>query len=554
MKWQLHEEKIVQKLEQLEEVLLKNRKIEDKENFFEPLHPEKIKLEDLNFSSRELSKIKIRLKKAKDNQEKVIIFGDYDADGISATAILWESLFAMGLKVMPFIPSRLQHGYGLSENAIQALLEVEPDVGLIITVDNGIVAHQALKFLAKKKIDVIITDHHQQDGKQVAALAVFHSTEVCGAAVAWFLSRELLKSDETLTQSEKKQLLKKGLELLAIATVTDLMPLIGVNRSILFHALAAIKQSHRPGLDELFQLAKLDRNKIEAYSMGFVIGPRINAMGRLANANDALRLLCTNDPIRAKKLASLLHDTNSQRQDLTEELLTEARIKAKKMADEKILIIDGDFHEGVIGLIAGKLTEEFNKPSIVISNSNGVAKASARSLANFNITEFIRLFMADILEVGGHPLAAGFSLLPEKIEQLRKKMLTEAKKIIPAEKMEKTLLVDCQLVDELLSISLTDFLEKFAPFGLANPKANFMFNDWQLLSIKYLGNRQDHQKLLFKDKSEQLREVLFFNYQRKSEKFIAGKKYDLVLEMSKNLWRGKASLQIILQSAREAIE
>lgn len=546
MKWHIQSELVPKNLEELEDVLLSNRKIEDEKSFFGGVSPFKISLEELEIEQKELKKIKKRLEQAKTNKEKIVVFGDYDADGISATAVLWQVLYAQDYNVLPFIPNRLKHGYGLSTKALDDLLVEQPDISLIITVDNGIVAHSALKVLKQKKIDVIVTDHHQKDDEKIDALAVFHSGKICGCAVAWFLAREL-------SREQDKKLLIDLLALVAIATVTDLMPLLSINRSLLMYGLVVLRSNSNLGLKHLISLSKIDPNRIDAYTLGFQIGPRINAMGRLADGMDALRLLCTKDKKKAIALSNLLHGTNENRQNLTFDLAKQAEEFVAKEIDEKIIILDStQYHEGIIGLIAGKMTEKFSKPSIVISVGQQVSKASARSLSGFNITEFIRLFKSDLLEVGGHPLAAGFALETKKIELVKKLMKTKARELLAGRNLEKTLEVETILSADLLDLNTIRLIETFAPFGLANPKPIFVLKNVILKNCKPLGKEGEHIKLLIAFAGQdQEYEVLAWRRADLASELSLGNKYDLAMSLDINSYRGVDKMQLVLKDIKQ---
>ena len=542
MKWHIQSTSALQNLEELKLVLLKNRMIHKPVDFFKGVSPFNISLQDLGIDSEELAKIKDRLLVAQGKNEKIIVFGDYDADGITATATLWQFLHAKKYQVFPFIPHRLRHGYGLSVKALTDLLQDHPDVSLIITVDNGIVAHEALKFLKDKKIDVIITDHHQKDEQKLEALAVFHSSQVCGCAVAWFLAKEL--SDQ-----EDQKLLTRLLALVAIATVTDLMPLLSINRFLLMYGLAVLKANANLGLSQLFSLAKIDPNKIDAYTLGFQIGPRINAMGRLADGMDALRLLCTKDQKKALALSNLLKNTNEDRQNLTITLTKQAEEIVAQETAEKIIFLDSpEYHEGIIGLIAGKMTEKFSKPSIVISRGAEISKASARSLDGFNITEFIRLFKEYLLEVGGHPLAAGFALKTENINPLKKAMQAKAKELLAEQNLEKTLSIDAVLSPQLLSLETNELIDEFSPFGLANPKPVFVLQKIVLKNYKLLGKEQEHLKLTVAFTNDQREYEVLAWYRADLIKHLSlGAQFDLAVSLDVNSYRGVDKLQLIFR-------
>lgn len=541
MKWHIQSPKKPGNLAELRQILLENRSIADETTFFKGSSPLNLSLEELGFDLEELAKIKERLQQAKAKNEEIVVFGDYDADGICATAILWQVLHQEGYLVWPFIPNRLQHGYGLSVKALADLFAKRPKTNLIITVDNGIVAHKALAHLQEKQIDVIITDHHQRDEQDLQATAVFHSTQVCGSSVAWFLAREI---------SSDQRLLRETLALAALATVTDLMPLVGVNRSILLYGLLILRSTKQVGLRALFAAAALEQAKIDSYALGFQLGPRINAMGRLADGMDALRLLCTSDETKARELASLLQQTNLDRQNMTFDLSSAAEAVVAGEAEQQLIFLSSkEYHEGIIGLIAGKMTEKFNKPSIVISLGEEVSKASARSLPGFNITEFIRSFKADLLEMGGHPLAAGFAVATSQVELVRQKMQAKANQMLESMSLEKTLEIDAVLSLELLSLESKYMIDEFAPFGLANQKPTFVFEGLTLKNYRLLGRSNEHLKL-FMSVGDREFEVLAWGKAALLDELALGEQFNLAFVFDANYYQGVDRLQFILKDIK----
>src|SRR5258708_712931 len=259
-----------------------------------------------------MQKAVARILEARDKKQDVFLFGDYDADGVSATAILWEGLQSIGVVARPFIPHRSKNGYGLSVKTLESVLAGKrPD--LLITVDNGIVAHDAFRMLKELKIDAILTDHHSREKKVPDALAVIHTTQLCGSTVAWFLARELSKTAA-----------RDSLDLTAIATIADQMPLSGVNRSFVKFGLEALRRTRRVGLQLLIAKAGLEPTQLNVSAINYGIAPRINAMGRLKHGMDALRLICTKNMQRADQLVKELNETNVSRQELTRSKLANA--------------------------------------------------------------------------------------------------------------------------------------------------------------------------------------------------------------------------------------
>lgn len=466
MKWKI----LPKKSDDLVEQLLINRDIKtakDKEQFFHPT----IKDFDSDLKIPGTPKATKRILQAIEKEELIVIFGDYDVDGICASAILYKALTSIGAKVLPYIPHREKEGYGLSKLG----LEFARDSGasLVITVDNGIVAVEQAKFAKEIGLDLIITDHHVPGKEKPDAFEIVHSTKMCGAAVSWCLIKDLVK----------KELVMELLQFAAIATVCDLLPLVGLGRAFVFEGLQILNKTTNLGLLALVNECGISPRDIGSFEIGYMIGPRLNAMGRLEHAIDSLRLLCTKDPLKARKLAQLLCETNASRQKMT----TEAFEQAKLLVDEgqRIHVLASkDWSAGIIGLVAGKISEGYNRPTVAISIGEEISKGSARSIDGINIVELIRQHADILIDVGGHPGAAGFSLLSKHIE-IFKKRLEKQKIVLPEE--ERVLEIDAEVTGKHLTKSLVDELQKFEPFGLDNRRPVFATRGMRISDIRTVG-------------------------------------------------------------------
>ncbi|MGA2967933.1 MAG: single-stranded-DNA-specific exonuclease RecJ, partial [Candidatus Levyibacteriota bacterium] len=424
-KWQVEN---TSKNKDLISLLLENRGIKTKKAQESFLHPNlsEVTTQAVKINKLQLKKARQRIKKAIKNKEKVIIFGDYDVDGICGTAILWETLNTLGVDVMPYIPSRFEEGYGLSKKGIENLKTKYGDCSLIVTVDNGIVASEAVDFANENGIDVIITDHHVLAKKLPNALATVHTTLVCGAGVAWLLAQQF-----KIQKSKFKNENGDYLELVTLATIADLVPLTGANRVLVYYGLQKLKETKRVGLLALINKAGINKEEIGTYEIGHLLAPRLNAMGRLASAMDSLRLICTSNKEKAEELAELLNQTNLERQQFTQEALQHAKNKVEKEGLKNLIFIaEKSYQQGIVGLVAGRLVEEFYLPSIIISKGKKYSRASARSVKGFNIVEFLRSASDLMVDVGGHPMAAGFTVETARLELLEKKLYANAKKLL----------------------------------------------------------------------------------------------------------------------------
>ncbi len=551
-KWEVLNQQEVKDQNQLFKILLENRNIKTKEAIDNFLNP---KLEDVTADSvgidRKQLKIAVdRIKKAIEKKEQIVVFGDYDVDGICGTAILWETLNAMGAKVAPYIPHRIEEGYGLSEKAIQSSEFIIHNPKLIITVDNGIVANDAVGIASSKGIDVIITDHHALSKNLPKALAIVHTTKLCGTGVAYLLSQAISNFQFPISneiQNTKYKIRDTAhLELVALATVADLVPLVDANRTLLKFGLESLRKTKRPGLLALLYDAGIEKENIGTYEIGHVIAPRLNAMGRLEHAMDSLRLICTTDKKRAQNLALLLSSTNRERQLVTEEAVLHAKsyVRENSLGKGKLLFVAHEsYAPGVIGLVAGKLVEEFYRPAIVLSKGEKYSKASARSIHGFNIIEFIRQASEFLVDAGGHPMAAGFTVETEKLDVLQEKLEKLAEKLLNNDSFIRNLRIDAKIPFSFLNFELTDIIEKLAPFGMKNPQPVFETDKVTIEDMKLIGKTGAHIKFLFSQENEKISAIAFGMGDR-APKLHIGDKIDIVYSIEDDSWNGNRRLQL----------
>lgn len=561
-KWEiLSTEKRSESIDEIIAVLLKNRGIADvdKQEFFHP-QLENITLKSIGISRVSLKKMLDRLESALKQKEMIIVYGDYDVDGITGTAILWETLIALGFIVMPYIPHRVDEGYGLSEKGINNLLLTYPDTKLIITVDNGIVASKAVDYASSKGIAVIITDHHvpDDDHKKPAALAIVHTVKLCGAGIAWLIAKDIRKYTMRHSRESGNQIPDQvgddiiqsddiHLELAALATVADLVPLTGANRTIVYHGLEKLPQTARRGLQALYLQAAINTTSIGVYEIGHVISPRLNASGRLESAMDSLRLLCTKNDKRAVILAEKLENTNMDRQRIMRQAVIHASDSVRKRSESKkiLIIAHEEYEEGIIGLVAGRLVEEYYLPSIVITRGEKISKGSVRSISGFNIIEFLRSHQDLFINVGGHPMAAGFTILSENIEILQKILEDEAENVLTTQQLQRKVKIDLQLSFNDISEELCSHITKLAPFGMGNPEPTFVSKQVLVREKRLLGKERNHMRLVLQggELGKVIEAVAFGMGDRIDE--IPDEGYiDIVYSIGINEWNGNRRLQI----------
>ncbi len=581
------------KVDDLIELLLKNRGLENKKEIDLFLHGsiKDITPATVGIDKKQLTKALKRIKKAIDEKEQIVVFGDYDVDGICGVAILWETLHALGAQAMPYIPHRIDEGYGLSINGVSNVIlnlfqdlptptEEIPDqvrndkMRLIITVDNGIVASDAVDFANKKGIDVIITDHHVPpaggEKKMPKAHAIVHTTELCGTSVAYLLAKEIIqvchpgasaigskKKDSIGRQGDLQNDIEKSdhLALVALATVADLVPLKGANRVLLAAGLKELRATKRLGIVEICRESAIDQKSIDTYTIGHVIAPRLNAAGRLQSAMDSLRLICTKNKIRAEELARVLGTINKERQQITSETVQHAlgkfKIQNAKLKIEKrvIIVSDTSYQAGIIGLVAGKLVEEFYKPSIVLSVGETHAKASARSVHGFNIIEFIRKGSRFLVDAGGHPMAAGFTVEVGNLIELQNHLEKLAETEVLDEYLLRSLRIDCELPIEFVSEKIFSEIQLLAPFGMGNPEPTFAGRA-AIEDIRAIGKESKHLKLKLKSQipnpknNNLILDGIGFGLGEMSSKLKRGDIVEVVYSIDINIWNGKKSLQL----------
>lgn len=532
--------------DELVSLLIKNRGLtrSEIEDFLNPPNPENISLKDFGIDKKKLDRVLKRIEGAKKHGENVVVYGDYDADGICATAILWETLNLAGINVLPYIPERFSEGYGLKAESIRKLKEADKNLGLIISVDNGIVAHDAVNKAKKLGVDIAITDHHEVGETYPKAYSILHTTKICGAGISWVLAREIRKIFKI---NKDKPFVGNGLDLAAIGTIADQVPLIKFNRSIAYWGLIALNKTKRPGLISLFQESSIKGGHIGAYEVGFLIAPRLNSAGRLTHAIESLRLLCTGKISYGQKQAFLLGKTNAERQKIVDDSLIQAekQMKGKKLLPI-IILSDKSYHEGVIGLAASKLVERFYRPAIVISVGKEISKASCRSIDGFNIIKNIRKLKILIEDGGGHPMAAGFSIKTKNIKKFKVEMEKLAKRKITPRMLIKGVRIDTNIPLSIINKKLVDSLKKFEPTGIGNPTPTFITQDVEIIEPRAIGRDAKHLKLLaYQDKVGF--ESIGFGMGQLLPKIDSKGKANIVYSIDENSWNGKTSTQLKLK-------
>ena len=543
-KWLLLNEN---KKESLFNKLLRNRGVSDPEDF---LNPDFEKGLHDPYLLKDMEKAVSRLEHAIENNQKILIVGDYDVDGISATALLLDYLLKVAKTDVSYrLPSRLDEGYGLNMGMVEEAKKA--GVSLLITVDNGISSFVEIKELQAAGIDVIVTDHHALPEQLPPAYAIIHSLyskqypfkELSGVAVAYKLLQALVK--KSLEEKEAEAYLKWALDLVALGTVADCVPLKGENRVLTKFGLKVLEQTKRAGLKALFDLSRYREDTCSTETIAFYLAPRLNAAGRLESANLSVELLLTDDPKQASEIAKKLENLNKERQELTEKLISLAE-RGLRGLDKKIIVSKHPkFHAGVVGLVAGRLAEKYNLPAVVLEEGKELLTASCRSPEGFNIVEAISRH-ADLLDrFGGHAQAAGFTVLPKNFKELQKSLEEFAVEILAEKDLRAQIRIDSELGEEELNFELVKSLNALEPFGMGNEQPIFLIRDLNILRIQSVGLKGKHLKLSVSKNGKNL-SVIGFKLGDKKAHLSPGMQVDLVGHLEINQWNGESSLQIKL--------
>lgn len=551
-RWKLLDETVVKNKEELINILIKNRGIKEEQidEFLNPKHPSEYDLLD-----EEISLAKKIILDAIENSNPIIIHGDYDADGQTATAILWRTIHNdLGYKnVFCYIPNRFDEGYGLSEESIQGMETLLASKGfqinqaLIVTVDCGITSHKEVEIAKKHGFKVIISDHHQKGDNLPTPDALVWTDKSVGAGISWLISNALISSlygDNYLND--------KYLDLACIGTVCDLQPLIGFNRSIVKYGLEKLNSTPNMGIKILSDLSDI-KDKYDTYHLGWIIGPKLNATGRLESAMDSLNLLLADSNEEALTYAQKLTDLNKQRQDKTKIDYELALFSSGSDPREKFLITCSEtYHEGVIGLVAGKLVQTYHHPAlaIVIDKESGMAKGSARSIEGISIVQTLRRFEHLFEKLGGHDMAAGFSLKVENIPILQE----ELNKLDswPPETFSPIVKIDAEIDTSLLTIETYESIQKLKPFGTANPEPTLSIRSMNLFNFSLMGKENNHMKLFLVDKSGYRFNAIWFSAtdSESSKSLKIGEKIDVAFTMSLNEWNGRKTVEMKVKDAK----
>ena len=532
--------------------ILNNRGIDNEKDAEIFMNPSLEYLRD-PFLMKDMDKAVERIKKAIENKERIYIYGDYDVDGVSSTSILVLYFKSINYPVKYYIPNRLEEGYGINENAIE---KIHADgCELIITVDCGITSVKEVDLANELGIDVIVTDHHECQSEIPNAYAIVNPKQydcnypfdmICGCGVAF-------KMIQALTDKEEfKNTMYNYLEIVTLATICDIVPLVDENRIIVKNGLKLMKEGKNLGLRELIKVCGIETNKIGSSHIGFSVGPRINASGRLGYSYLGVQLFTTDCEDEAREIANILEAKNIERQLIESKMYKEAEeiiANDESYNKDKVLVVAKEgWQHGIIGIVASKLTEKYYKPTILLTIEGDEATGSARSIKGFNMFEALESCKELMNKFGGHEQAAGLALNRNNIKELKERINEIADYNLTKEDLIENVNVEYELDEESADLDLVEDLHKLEPFGMSNPSPRFIMRDLLLTHIYKMGKNKQHLKLIVE--KDKIYECVGFNMAYLADNFEIGDKIDILFQVDENNYNNERKVQFLLKDIR----
>jgi single-stranded-DNA-specific exonuclease len=530
--------------------IIANKDFKNKEQIEVFLNPKRNDFYD-PFLMPDMEKAVTRIIKAIDNNEKTIIYGDYDVDGITSSTVLKRYLEERGLCADVYIPNRLDEGYGLNENAINEISEKKYE--LIITVDCGITGNKEVELAKKSNVDVIITDHHETSEEIPKAVAVVDAKRkdnkypfkgLAGVGVTFKLIQAISKKMQL-----QEETYLKYLDLVCVGTISDIVPLEDENRVISKLGLQLVKQTRNIGLRTLLNI--IGYKDIDSNAISFGVAPRINACGRMGHEKDALDLFLTNDIEEAKKITELLVEYNQERQEIEKKIFCEAIDLIDNNETNCIIVGKEQWHHGVIGIVSSKITEIYDKPSILLCYEDGIAKGSGRSIKGFDLHEAIENCSTYVEQFGGHSMAIGITLKEENVEKFKKEFeeyieLKDIKSIVPIIPIDAKVDLKDLTIDDIKEFKVLE------PYGEGNKRPLFQISNIKIISIRTLSDGK-HLKMLLKDDNNKFIDTIGFNMGYLADNFSIGTKIDVVGNLEVNEYNENKKIQLNIKDIRNAI-
>ena len=504
-------------------------------------------LDDLHdpYLLHDMDKAVERIRRAIEDAEFILIYGDYDADGMTSASIVKESLEQLGAEVAVYLPNRFTDGYGPNASVYKYFIE-QQGISLIVTVDNGVAGHEAIDLAQSMGVDVIVTDHHSMPEVLPDAYAIVHPEHpdadypfkhLAGCGVAFKLACALLEEVQV-----------ELLDLVAIGTIADMVSLTDENRIMVQYGLEVLRNTQRMGLQEMFNIAGIARNDVTEETVGFQLAPRLNALGRLDDPNPAIDLLTGFDDEEAHDIALMIHEKNEERKEIVQAIYQEAKAMVDPAKKVQILAKEG-WNPGVLGIVAGRLLEELGQTVIVLNLEDGRAKGSARSIEALDIFEALDPHRNLFIAFGGHAGAAGMTLEADKLDTLSEVLESYVLDKGLDATTKNNLSLDEELDLEALTIDVVKNFERLAPFGMDNQKPVFYIRDFQIENARAMGASNAHLKLKISRGTSNF-EVVAFGKGSLAAEFSQAKGLELAVTLSVNQWNGQTTLQLMMVDAR----
>ena len=539
-------------------LVLRNIKKKDIDNFLNPsiknFLPNPNDLLDMEKSS-------LRTLQSIENKEKIGIFGDYDVDGATSTALIGKFLSELQLPYEIYIPDRKTEGYGPSKKGFEEL--IKKGVKIIFTVDCGTLSFEAIDYAKNKNIDVIVLDHHQSEINLPRAYSIVNPNRLdeksdlkylCAAGVTFMflvsINRQLRLVNWFKKNSINEPNLIGYLDLVTLGTVCDVVPLIGLNRAIVKQGLKIFKSKKNLGLKTLIDICQIDSN-LSIYHLGYVLGPRINAGGRVGKCSHGANLLLSSNPKEVFKLATELNEYNKERQMLEKNLINKILIDSKPELKDPILILKGEkWHEGIIGIVAARLKDKFNKPAIVISINDGIGKGSARSVVGFDIGSAILAATQEkiLIKGGGHKMAGGFSISISNIEKFKKFLFNKFRGVNEDLSQQKTLFLDSKIAPSAINLDFYNKVNVLSPFGSGNPEPKFIIENLKPVNSKIVGDKHIKSVLIGPEGSS-IKTITFNATDSELGPYLLKKNkntFNIAGKLSLNEWKGQKNVEFII--------
>jgi single-stranded-DNA-specific exonuclease len=495
-----------------------------------------------------------RIRSAVARGERICVHGDYDVDGVCATALAVLTLREVGADVAWHLPSRFEEGYGLSHQTVERL--AGEGVALLLTVDCGITAAAEVEAARARGMDVVVTDHHRP-GEALPACPVvatrpssYPFPELCGTGVVHKLAQALLGPDHPAVA--------RHLDLVALATIADVVPLVDENRTLAVAGLRTLARTQKPGLRALMRFARVDPAAVDATAVGFRLAPRINAAGRLGRPDVALDLVLATDPDDASRLAATLEDLNRERQAVEDRILREAVAQVEAWPEPRrrrrgyVLAGEG-WHEGVIGIVSSRLAERFNRPVVMIAGAGETWKGSGRSIPTFDLHGALAACASRLERFGGHRAAAGLSIRPDRVDAFADEFAAVADAALAGEDLRPLTVVDAVVPAGALTLDLAQELDRLAPFGLGNPDVTLLLASCEVVEPATVGDGK-HLRFRIRQRGRDGGSAIAFGLGPQLDRLRREQRYDIVCRLEENRWNGTVAPQLVVRRLYDAAE